>query len=110
MKYITTIVTKNLFGFGAIEKTVSEQWVPLDREQCIEMKQMKFCGLEQNKMVCNQDSCIYPARKRETEYKVAYLGTETYHEAECEFKSDTLVAAKLSSKILIPNQRDNTIC
>ena len=110
MKYITTVVTKNLFGFGAIEKTVSEQWVPLNREQCIEMKQKKFCGLEQNKMVCNQDSCIYPARKRETEYKVAYLGTETYHEAECEFKSDTLVAAKLSSKIFIPNQRDNTIC
>jgi hypothetical protein len=59
MKYITTVVTKNLFGFGAIEKTVSEQWVPLNREQCIEMKQKKFCGLEQNKMVCNQDSCIY---------------------------------------------------
>jgi hypothetical protein len=56
--------TKNLFGFGAIEKTVSEQWVPLNREQCIEMNQKKFCGLEQNKMVCNQDSCIYPAGKR----------------------------------------------
>jgi len=105
--YITTVVTKNLFGFGAIEKTVSEQWVSLGREQCIEMKLKKFCGLEQNKMVCNQNFCIYPARKRETEYKVAYLGTETYHEAECESKSDTLKELKgINRKKALSNSKN----
>ncbi len=96
---------------GLIKRETIEEWVPLDMVQCIEMKQKHICADSRNKLSCNQDSCIYPIKKKtKNDYIAAWMHTKTYHEVECELRQDTVSSSSLESHVYVTNQKEHHSC
>ena len=109
MKFISIHVSMNFLGL--INRETIEEWVPLDMVQCIEMKQKHICADSRNKLSCNQDSCIYPIKKKtKNDYIAAWMHTKTYHEVECELRQDTVSSSSLESHVYVTNQKEHHSC